>query len=71
MKQTTSPETQTAGRQLEPVEDLDPVDQSLARRSKLRNRHARGLARLMDERSDLRGVHNLADFVDDSIRWTA
>ena len=71
MKQTTSPETQTTGRHLEPVEDLDPVTQSLARRTDLRHRHARGLARLMDERSDLRGVHNLADFVDDSIRWTA
>ncbi|WP_408897090.1 hypothetical protein ACJ5H2_19470 [Nocardioides sp. R1-1] len=71
MKQTTSPETQTAGRHLEPVDDLDPVDRSLARRAALRDRHAHGLSRLMDVRSDLRGVHPLADFVDDAIRWTA
>ncbi|GAA1516393.1 hypothetical protein [Nocardioides humi] len=68
---TTSPETQTAGRHLEPVDDLDPVDRTLVRRAALRSRHAQGLSRLMEERSDLRGVHPLADFVDDAIRWTA
>ncbi|MBM7516909.1 hypothetical protein [Nocardioides nitrophenolicus] len=71
MKKTTSPETQTAGRHLESVEDLDAVDRSLARRTALRDRHAQGLSRLMDERTDLRGVHPLADFVDDAIRWSA
>ena len=34
-------------------------------------RHSQALTRLMDERDDLRGVHALADFVDDSLRWTA
>ncbi|TQK69152.1 MULTISPECIES: hypothetical protein [unclassified Nocardioides] len=71
MTKTTSPETQIAGRHLEPVEDLDAVDRSLARRAALRDRHAHGLSRLMDERTDLRGVHPLADFVDDAIRWSA
>ncbi len=40
-------------------------------RAILRTRHAQGLARLMAERHDLRGVHALADFVDDALRWTA
>ncbi|HYG94088.1 MAG TPA: hypothetical protein VD859_10925 [Nocardioides sp.] len=41
------------------------------RRTELRLRHAQRLARLMEQRSDLRGVTPLADFVDDSIRWSA
>jgi hypothetical protein len=49
----------------------DEVDRSLARRAALRDRHARGVAQLMAQRSDLRGVHALADFVDDAVRWTA
>ncbi len=48
-----------------------PTDLSVARRAALRDRHAKNLARLMDERNDLRGVNQLADFVDDAIRWTA
>ncbi|MEZ0577165.1 hypothetical protein [Nocardioides sp. MH1] len=48
--------------------DTDP---RLERRALLRTRHARGLTRLMTERDDLRGVHALADFVDDAVRWTA
>lgn len=48
----------------------DDIDRGLERRTALRNRHARGLTRLMTERSDLRGVHALADFVDDAVRWT-
>ncbi|WP_164519709.1 hypothetical protein [Nocardioides ferulae] len=46
--------------------ELDPV---AARGSALRLRHSRALARLMAERDDLRGVHALADLVDDSVRW--
>jgi hypothetical protein len=49
----------------------ETVDHSLARRAALRDRHAQKVARLMAERRDLRGVHQLADFVDDAIRWTA
>ncbi|MDN4161370.1 hypothetical protein [Nocardioides abyssi] len=40
-------------------------------RDALRLRHSQALARLMEEREDLRGVHALADFVDDSLRWSA
>ncbi|WP_183093709.1 hypothetical protein [Nocardioides stalactiti] len=47
------------------------IDRTLARRAALRDRHAEGLTRLMAERRDLRGVHALADFVDDAVRWTA
>ncbi|MEV5000036.1 hypothetical protein [Nocardioides sp. LML1-1-1.1] len=76
MKQTTSPETQT-GRHLEAV-DAHPVATpedaaalATARRAALRDRHAQNLTRLMEQRSDLRGVHRLADFVDDAVRWSA
>lgn len=55
-----------------PVDDTeDTADGTPVRRSALRDRHARNLARLMQQRDDLRGVHPLADFVDDAIRWTA
>lgn len=40
-------------------------------RHSLKFRHASALAKLMDERQDLRGVHVFADFVDDSVRWSA
>ncbi len=57
---------------------IDPattIDQRLERirvqRAALRLRHSQALARLMEEREDLRGVHALADFVDDSLRWSA
>ncbi|KRC52946.1 MULTISPECIES: hypothetical protein [unclassified Nocardioides] len=77
MKKTTSPETQT-GRHLESVGtnpadavETDAVARAVARRAALRDRHAQNLTRLMDQRSDLRGVNSLADFVDDAVRWTA
>ncbi|MDO9494366.1 MAG: hypothetical protein Q7J48_01565 [Nocardioides sp.] len=47
------------------------TDQAREKRAALKLRHARGLTTLMDERSDLRGVHALADLVDDAVRWTA
>lgn len=55
--------------------DLDPfldrIEQVKAQRARLKDRHAQGLASLMAHRGDLRGVHALADLVDDGIRWTA
>jgi hypothetical protein len=55
--------------------DTRPAPDDLERRRRqrhaLRLRHAHLLARLMATRDDLRGVHALADFVDDSVRWTA
>ena len=55
--------------------DSTPVTSSLEKmieqRRALRLRHSRQLTALMDAREDLRGVHALADFVDDSVRWSA
>lgn len=80
MKKTTSPETQTAVRHLESVgaatsgttTDAEAAAATTnSRRAALRDRHAQRLTTLMEQRRDLRGVHSLADFVDDAIRWTA
>lgn len=43
----------------------------VARRKQFQDRHAQRLTALMAQRDDLRGVHALADLVDDAIRWTA
>ena len=48
--------------------DLDKIRNQ---RMLLKSRHSQALSRLMDERDDLRGVHALADFVDESMRWSA
>lgn len=48
---------------------LDPALER-ARRDALRDRHTEGLTRLMTARDDLRGVHALADLVDDAVRWS-
>lgn len=47
------------------------LDRIALQRNSLKSRHASALAKLMDERDDLRGVHVFADFVDDSLRWSA
>lgn len=47
------------------------LDQRRAARAALKTRHSQSLIKLMEERTDLRGVHALADFVDESVRWTA
>jgi hypothetical protein len=46
-------------------------DEPTGGRFSLRDRHASALARLMDERQDLRGTYAFADLVDDSLRWSA
>jgi hypothetical protein len=51
-----------------PDRDLDEVR---AQRIRLRLRHSQALTTLMDERTDLRGVHALADYFDDAVRWSA
>ena len=48
--------------------DLDRIREQ---RERLETRHAQALTRLMEARSDLRGVHALADLVDDAVRWSA
>lgn len=65
---TTAPETQV---RVASGENDDLIDRRLERRNLLRHRHAKELTRLMTDREDLRGVHALADFVDDAVRWTA
>ncbi|WP_177191469.1 hypothetical protein [Nocardioides luteus] len=47
------------------------ANNSSAKQRSLKFRHASALTKLMDERQDLRGVHVFADFVDDSVRWSA
>jgi hypothetical protein len=47
------------------------LDRRRAQRDGLRLRHAHSLTRLLSSRDDLRGVHALADLVDESVRWTA
>jgi hypothetical protein len=49
----------------------DRYDELLEKRTQLRLRHALALAALMEQRADLRGVHALADHIDDAVRWTA
>lgn len=45
--------------------------EKLAQRGTLKSRHSQALSQLMGDREDLRGVHALADFVEESMRWTA
>jgi hypothetical protein len=49
----------------------DEFETAREKRAALKVRHAKSLTTLMNERDDLRGVHALADFVDDAVRWTA
>lgn len=61
---------ETRGAAVEQVIDTE-LDRIRAHRATLKNRHSEALSRLMAERADLRGVHALADLVDDSLRWSA
>jgi len=47
------------------------LDRTTVQRHSLKIRHASALAKLMEERQDLRGTYAFADFVDDSLRWSA
>ena len=47
------------------------LDQVREQRAALRLRHAQALTALMEERTDLRGVHALADHFDEAVRWSA
>jgi hypothetical protein len=51
--------------------DRDDLDRLREQRVELRLRHAQRLTSLMEERADLRGVHALADYFDDAVRWSA
>lgn len=47
------------------------LDQLRERRVALRVRHTQALTSLMEERTDLKGVHALADYFDEAVRWSA
>ncbi len=51
-----------------PERELDRIREQ---RVQLKVRHAQALTQLMEQRDDLRGVHALADYFDDAVRWTA
>ncbi len=57
---------------MEPTEHLtDEIEIRREQRAALKVRHAQKVSTLMNQRDDLRGVHALADFVADAVRWTA
>ena len=56
----------------DPQQHLDTqLERIRAQRAALKDRHAQALTRLMAEREDLKGVHALADQLDEAVRWTA
>lgn len=42
-----------------------------SKRESLEARHRREIGSLLDRHEQLRGVYAMADFFDDSVRWTA
>jgi hypothetical protein len=47
------------------------IDELREQRASFRLRHAKKLTALMEDREDLRGVHALADYFDEAVRWSA
>lgn len=47
------------------------LERIVAQRDNLKYRHTTALAKLMDERADLRGAYAFADFVEEAVRWSA
>ncbi|MFT4265362.1 MAG: hypothetical protein QM572_18425 [Nocardioides sp.] len=57
---------------MSPMSEADLALERIARQRSLgRTRHASALAKLLEEREDLSGVHALADLVSESLRWSA
>ena len=57
---------------MEDIASIEPeLDRIREQRLRLRIRHSQALTSRMEAREDLRGVHALADFVDDAVRWSA
>ena len=50
--------------------NVTDIDRNDARRD-FRLRRTGALTSLLSEREDLRGVHAIADLLDDAVRWTA
>jgi hypothetical protein len=49
----------------------DAQTQAASKRTDSHVRHAREIVSLLDRHTELRGVHAMADFFDDAVRWTA
>ena len=49
----------------------DEIEIRREKREALKVKHAQKVSTLMSQRDDLHGVHALADFVNDAVRWTA
>jgi DNA topoisomerase IB len=49
----------------------DRTARLVAARANFRDRQTAGLTGLLERRPELRGLHALADFLDDSVRWSA
>jgi hypothetical protein len=49
----------------------DRTARLVAARANFRDRQTAGLTELLERRPELRGLHALADFLDDSVRWSA
>lgn len=47
------------------------ADEKPTRRERLEPRHAREIVELLERKGELRGVHAMADFLDDAVRWSA
>ncbi|MDO7867984.1 hypothetical protein [Nocardioides jiangxiensis] len=45
--------------------------EALTRRERLETRHSREIVELLERKNELRGVHAMADFLDDAVRWSA
>jgi uncharacterized protein YlxW (UPF0749 family) len=67
-QEATVADPTTTDRAVELEAELDRIREH---RNTLKTRHSQALNKLMSERADLRGVHALADLVDDSLRWSA
>ena len=69
LRSVSSPATTAAPATTDDFDDR--LARIIARRKQFQDRHAQRLTSLMAQRDDLRGVHALADLVDDAVRWTA
>lgn len=47
------------------------VPAQLTRRERLEARGAHDIVELLNRHEELRGVHAMADFLDDAVRWSA
>ncbi|MDO7867985.1 hypothetical protein [Nocardioides jiangxiensis] len=56
---------------IHPIDDAGTSRDAPTRRERLEARRERDLVQLLETKDWLRGVHPVADFLDDAVRWTA